>query len=154
MTLYCFDTSAWIDGWVRNYPPDTFSSLWKNLEQLINNENIICPDEVLRELEKKEDELYKWAKQREKLFYPLDDQLQIAVQDILSVFPKLVDSSKFRSQTDPFVIGLAKITGRTLVTGEKHRGSQDRPRIPDVCDYYNIPCINLLQLIRDQKWSF
>lgn len=70
---YCIDTSSLLDGWVRHYPPDVFPSFWKNLEGMIEVGELIAPDEVLRELAKKEgDTLHQWAKQQGGLFYPLD----------------------------------------------------------------------------------
>ena len=32
---YCIDTSAILDGWVRNYPRDVFPTLWDKLEKMI-----------------------------------------------------------------------------------------------------------------------
>jgi len=97
MTEYCFDTSSLIEGWVRSYPIDVFSSFWDKLNTLIDKGIIICPDEVLIELQKKEDDLYEWVKKRDKLFYQLDERLQEAVIEILERFPRLVDSKKGRS---------------------------------------------------------
>ena len=131
---YCIDTSAILDGWVRYYPPDVFLALWKNLEAMIESQELIAPEEVLREIEKKEDELHKWAKAHERMFYPLDEAVQRATTEILTVFPRLVDSEKERNRADPFVIALARIRGCPVVTGEKASGIKDRPKIPNVCD--------------------
>ena len=30
--IFCIDSSAWMDGWVRDYPPDVFPTLWNNLD--------------------------------------------------------------------------------------------------------------------------
>ena len=32
---FCIDTSAWLDGWARDYPPDVFPSLWEKIDELI-----------------------------------------------------------------------------------------------------------------------
>jgi hypothetical protein len=59
---YSIDTSSLLDGWVRYYPPDVFPSFWKHLEGMIGAGELISPDEVLRELAKKEgDTLHSWA---------------------------------------------------------------------------------------------
>lgn len=153
--MYCLDTSSLLDASVRYYPIDIFPTLWSKLDIIVENGELIAPDEVLHELEKKDDEIYAWAKQRQKLFYPLNDQLQIVVKDeILATFPKLVDSKKNRSQADPFVVGLARITGRTVVTGERNAGNAQNPKIPDVCEFFGIRCINFLQFIREKGWNF
>lgn len=154
MAKYCFDTGAFIEGWVRYYPKDTFPSLWTNIEQMIDCGDILCPDEVLQELQHKEDDLYKWAKTRKHLFYSIDNDLQVTVRQILVEFPRLTDTKSFRSHGDPFVIALAKITNRTVVTSEKNKGNGTIPHIPYVCQHYSIRCITLLQFIREQKWNF
>ncbi len=154
MTEYCVDTSALIDAWVRSYPQDAFPTFWTNVDCMIGNGSLICPDEVLHELEKQEDDLHQWGKNRPALFYPIDEELQLAVRQVLGDFPRLVDTKRFRHQADPFLIALAKITGRTVVSGEKNSGRPDAPKIPDVCARYGIRCITVLQLIREQQWRF
>lgn len=151
---YCIDTSSLLDGWVRYYPPDVFPSFWRNLEAMIAAGELISPDEVLRELAKKEgDTLHQWAKRHEALFHPLDEVVQRATAEILTAFPRLVDSRRDRGKADPFVIALAKVQTCAVITGEKHTGIPDKPKMPDVCTHYSIPCISLLQLFREKKWS-
>ena len=155
MIMYCLDTSALLEAAVRSYPMDVFPTLWEHLDEMIAQGELLSPDEVLEELKKKDDALFAWAGQRPMLFYPLDSPLQLVVRDeILATFPRLVDSKKNRSQADPFVVGLAKMTGRIVVTSEKHSGTVENPKIPNVCDHFRIRCISLLQLIRDQGWNF
>lgn len=154
MALYCFDTSALMDAWNRYYPPDVLPPLWEKLDSFAATGVAICPDEVLKELSKKDDALHMWAKKRPKLFLPLDVQIQAEAAAVLAVFPRLVDTRKNRSIADPFVIGTAKVRKATLVTGERATGTHERPRIPNVCAHFGIPCISMLQLIREQGWVF
>ena len=152
--IYCIDTSAILDGCVRYYPPDVFPALWKNLEAMIEAEELIAPEEVLREIEKKEDDLHKWAKAHGSMFYTLDEPVQRATTEILTEFPRLVDSEKERNRADPFVIALAKILDCPVVTGERASGTRDRPKIPIVCDHFGVRYLNLLGLIREKNWKF
>jgi len=151
---YSIDTSALLDGWVRHYPPDVFPGLWHGLEELIETNRLIATEEVLYELERKEDEVYAWAKGRSSMFVPIDEKIQPVVADILNDFEKLLDTRENRSGADPFVIALAKVEGCTVVTGEKATGTPNRPNIPDVCAALNVPCVSLLQLIRNEGWTF
>ena len=152
--MYVIDTSALLDGWVRNYPPDVFPSLWLHLEEMIKAKELLAPDEVLLELSQKDDEVHKWGKANNAMFVPLDEDVQNATQEILIQFPRLVGAMKDRNRADPFVIALAKVKGAIVVTGEKSRGTEDRPRIPNVCDHFGIGHCTLLQLIRDNGWTF
>ncbi len=151
---YSFDTSAILDAWVRWYPPDIFLSFWKNIDELIEDGGLLATEEVLYELEKKDDDVYKWAKARKDIFEPITEEIQLSAQEILSVFPKLVDTRKDRSQADPFVIALARVKKLTVVTGEKNTGTQNKPRIPLVCTYFGIRTINIVDFIREQGWKF
>jgi Domain of unknown function (DUF4411) len=153
-TLYCFDTSALIDGWTRYYPQDLFPALWENLDALIANGRIASSDEVLRELKKKDDGLYAWAKERPLLFCDLDEPIQLATHEVLAEFPRLVDTVKNRSAADPFVVATARVRGATVVTGERNAGTNERPRIPNVCAHYGVRTLTLLQFIREQNWVF
>lgn len=151
---YSIDTSAILDGWVRYYPPDVFPPLWRRLEQLIDDGHLRASEEVLRELEKKDDDVYAWARERDGMLVAVDDQIQVAVGDVLGRFPRLVNTQRDRSMGDPWVIALAMVNDCTVVTGEQRRGTADRPRIPHVCDDLGIRCISLLGLIREEKWVF
>lgn len=151
--IYSIDTSALLDAWVRWYPPDLFPKLWENIETLISEQRIFATEEVLVELEKKDDEIFKWAK-KQKMFYPLTTEIQTFVSQILTKYPRLVDSRRERSQADPFVIALAKHKNCVVITGEKNFGTEDRPRIPIVCKEFEIKSISIVQLIRSEGWRF
>ena len=152
---YSIDTSALLDGWRRHYPPDTFPGLWEKIDGLIDAGDLRATEEVLHELEKKDDDVYAWAKDRaDALFVPIDSEIQPAVTAILQDFEKLVDTRNNRSAADPFVIALGQINHCTVVTGERATNSLNRPAIPDVCNKLKIPCMSLLQMIRAEGWKF
>lgn len=150
---FSIDTSSLIQAWSRAYPLDTFPTFWDKMSGIVGQGVIITPDVVLDELKRKDDGLYDWAVERkEHLIYPLDGEIQKVVKDILGNFPRLLDTKRGRSGADPFVIALAKIKGRTVVTDEII-GKPQKPSIVDVCHHYNIECINLLAMIRKLKFK-
>jgi hypothetical protein len=123
---YCLDTSALVGAWVRLYPPDVFPALWENLDQLIDSGEVVAPEEVLNELEAKEDDLFAWARERrDLLFVPLDEDQMAATTEILREFPRLVGELADRNRADPFVIALARVRGLVVVSEE--RGGNRRP---------------------------
>jgi len=152
--LYCLDTSAILEGRVRTYPPKTFITLWGKIELTIEKGLIVAPAEVLVELAKKEDSVFEWAKGHNNLNIPLTTDIQLAAKEVLRQFSRLVDSRKTSSQADPFVIALAMIEKRAVVTGEKNDGTPDKPKIPFVCASLGVKCINFLEMIQDQDWTF
>jgi len=80
---YCFDTSALIECWSRSYPPDVFPGLWVKLDELVTQQEVLCPEEVRIELARQEDELAKWVKVRPQLFVPLGEDIQRATTEPL-----------------------------------------------------------------------
>jgi hypothetical protein len=66
-----------------------------------------------------------------------------------------VDTAKGKSGADPMVIALAQrgFPLHCVVTEEKG-GSERKPKMPYVCGQEDIRVINLLQLIRDNGWTF
>jgi hypothetical protein len=150
---FCVDTSAWLDGWSRDYPRDVFPTLWKNIEERIAAAEIIASEEVYVELQKKDDDLHDWIKRRKSMLVPASEGIQRRVTEILANYARLVDTLKGRSQADPFVIATAIETKSVVVTGELG-GTPTRLRIPYVCQQLGVRCINFLDMIREMKLKY
>jgi hypothetical protein len=151
--VYCIDTSALIAAWQERYPPENFPAFWQRVDDLIADNRLTAPMEVLRETEKRSDELHTWLSSRKLMFRELEDAIQIEAASVLAQFPRLVGERKLRTSADPFVIALARVAGLRIVTDEKPTGNLQRPNIPDVCSALGMPpCMGLLDLIRAEKW--
>jgi hypothetical protein len=155
-TVYSIDSSSMIHAWRRAYPPSVFSSLWTKIDELIGNGRLIASVEVLRELKKKDDDIYAWAQDRkDTLFVELDDKTQDSLVLIMTKYPKLVDTGKGKSGGDPFVIALAHCRDPQLTVVTEERGGSDaKPKIPHVCNRLGLLNIDVLDLITQEKWSF
>ncbi len=151
---YSLDTSAIVQAWRTHYPPEIFPSVWQRLDDLIDSGALRASEEVLYELERKDDEVLAWVRDRGELIIDIDEEIQIAVQTILKEHRRLLDTRKSRSGADPFVIALAQINRAAVVTYERPTNSAKRPNIPDVCRALGIRCITFLQLLREQGWVF
>ena len=149
---YSLDTSGILDAWTRHYPPDVFPTIWSHMDSAANAGTIFVIDEVVRELERKEDGIHKWVKQRPSMVVPIDGEIQRHVVEIMAKYNRLVDTKKNRSGCDPWVIALAQTRGLTVVTGEKASGSLLKPKIPDVCKDLQIPCLVIVEFFREQEW--
>jgi len=110
--------------------------------------------EVRFELDAVDDELRRWAASQSGLFVPLDKEQTDEATRIQTDFEDLVDYRANKSGADPFVIALARVRGYTIVTLERMAGPGERPRIPNVCDYYSIPYVNIIGLMRQEGWRF
>ena len=86
----------------------------------------------------------------------------VEVIEIQDQFPDLVDDLYTRSNTrepaDPFIIAYAKLnSGVVVVTNEKPKSLRSKnnrkTKIPDVCDFYDIPCCNLHKFVTlEELW--
>jgi hypothetical protein len=128
--------------------------MWTKLDVYVNSGEILSSEEVYLELKKKSDELHDWIQARKQMLVPLDEPIQLRAANLLSEFPRLVDTLRGRSKADPFVIATAMERGAIVVTGEPLTGKLDKRRIPDVCQVKQIRCITFLQMIRELKLSF
>jgi Domain of unknown function (DUF4411) len=153
LTVYSADSSALIHGWRRIYRPKNFGFVWDRLGVLIEEGRFKASVEVYHDLEKKDDELFKWCKDRkDKLVIDIDDNIQAHVSRIVKAYPRLVDTVKGRSGSDPFVIALAASVDPTMtVVTEEFAG---KVRIPDVCNAEKIDNCGLADLIERENWNF
>ena len=151
-SIYSIDSSALIHAWRRVYRPKNFGFVWNGFDSLIEESRLRSSIEVYSELEKKDDELFKWCKERKGgLFVAIDGGIQAHVARILKDYPRLVDTVKGRSGADPFVIALAATVNpmMTVVTEEQ----PGKTKIPDVCKSEKIDCIGLADLIERENWQ-
>jgi hypothetical protein len=130
---WCFDTSAFIEPWVRLYPPDIFGPVWEKLEELAENGLITAPADVLLELEKQKDDLHDWAKERPSLFQTPDREVMEVFTEIVNNHPDFMKINSTKSGADPFVVALAEVKELTVVTYETMAKQNAAPKIPNVC---------------------
>ena len=155
--LYSIDTSSLIEAW-RQFPPEFVRTLWEErFPALIQMGDLRATREVRVELERHSSELVEWALDDEQadLFVEVDEEIQKIVTEILGSHPRLIDPETLRSGADPFVIGLARCDGAAVVTEEKpSRDPANNPKIPDVCAHYDVRCIDIRDLIREENWDW
>lgn len=152
--FYSFDTSAILNGRRDLFRPTVFQTLWVQIEGAIEAGQIRSVDEVQRELSRRDDDAKRWADAQGDLFVPLETPIQQSAAQILAVHDRLVRQGGRRSGADPFVIALAMVRNGTVVTEETATGNLDKPRIPDVCVDLGVPCLNLMEYIEAQGWTF
>jgi hypothetical protein len=154
LPTYCLDSSAIIDWHERYYPPRNFPQLVDRVDEIMQEGRVLISEEVWVEIDSKDAAAKEWCEPRlGDLVVPTDLDVVKQVQAILTSHPKLVGALKNRSGADPFVIAVAMLCDSTVVTGELP-GTENRPRIPNVCSDLSVPCISFLDLIKAEHWSF
>jgi Domain of unknown function (DUF4411) len=149
---YSLDSSGILDLF-RYYPPDVFPTIWTRMNSAANGGLVFAIDEVYRELEKKDDTAFQWLKARRVMVVAIDTAVQQHVASILAAHSRLVDTRKNRSLGDPFVIGLARARGLSVITGERPSGVIAKPNIPDVGAALGVTWMNVLSMFRNEGWK-
>lgn len=153
--MLVFDTSAYINGWRDHLPQGTFPSVWELVAREMQSGRIVAPREVFVELTRKDDDVCKWAKDREVVFVEPTPDVQREAGQILSLLP----NPGVRDGADPFVIAEAKIRGYTVVTyeGRSFSGALTRNwhrRMPGICQQLSVPCCTLPEALARLGASF
>jgi len=154
---YVFDSGPLI--WMfRYYYPDRFPSLWEQFDALIADQRIISVKEASRELDGQEDLLASWVKTNSSVFKtPTITELTL-VAKIFQVphFQGLIrkqERLQGKPVADPFVIAKAGcIDNGCVVTTEilKKNASQ----VPNVCEHFRVPYMNLEEFMEEENWVF
>ena len=155
--IYVFDNASLSS--LKHYYRDVFKSVWIGLDGLVASGNIISTREVWNELQRgaPHPHTHPWFKANQHIFaVPQADELRFVGQ-IFAVphFRALIGTKQQLNGTpvaDPFVIALAYAKKGTVVTEEVLK--PNAAKIPNVCDHFKIPCINLEQFMQGQSWSF
>lgn len=151
-SVYCLDTSSLIFAATEAYPLDLFASFWTRLDALVAAGRAISPKEVLKEISRQDDDLHAWCRHRTGLFVPNSTELQTELLAVNTQFPSLVDQRKGRGLADPWVVALGKLMRATVITEENFKPTW--PRIPDACQALGIPRVKLIDLIRQEGWTW
>ena len=115
--------------------------------------------EVYKELEQYNDVDFTldWAKVHKKMFITPSEEETVFVREILAVkaFQNLIGEKNIlrgKPVADPFVIAAAKIYNGTVVTEEKEKPNS--AKIPNVCEHFNIPCMNFKGFMEKMNWKY
>ena len=157
--MYCVDTNIYLDWSIRRYPEDLFPTFTRNVEDLIVAGKWKAPKQVEVEIQHVGDpNLKNWVKNQRKQFVPHDAKLMTEANAVIRDYPGLLDFHARHDEADRYVIALAKLNNWIVVTHETPARSKKHAirshYIPDVCKSMNIKCIDLLGLMRLEKWMF
>lgn len=153
MAKYVFDSNIFINL-QRRQPIDIYPSLWSKIGELMDDGTIISSQEVYDEIMIGGDELEEWAKARKQCFLPSSVPVQQKVRAILVSHRGLVEGGKKKNSADPFVVALATQERCKVVTEETRTRDAKVPKIPDVCDAYQIECLDFVGFAREVKFAF
>lgn len=155
--MYIVDTNSF--NVLGHYYPENFPSLWNHIDLLIKNTKFASVKEVKRELELNfhSEHLESWVKNNSKIFFPPSVDEMILVSEIFmdSTFRNLVKRNNILRGlpvADPFLVAAAKHKKASVITEEKYK--KNAARIPNVCEKFKVPCINIQTFLKIEKIKF
>ncbi len=156
---FVFDTNVFRHVFA-SYYREIFPSFWTEFEPLIANGTVTSTSFVLKELARQrvEQDGFNWLQLQENLFSAPSEQEGHFLRKIYNV-------EHFRQQNvgvrelysggnhaDPFVIARAAIMESTVVTQETY--AENSGKIPNICEYFEIPCVKVDGFMKAQGWKF
>jgi hypothetical protein len=124
---------------------------------MMGEKRIISTRENFREIETQNEDLYQWARSNKEIFQPPDADEAAFITQIYSIphFRSNIEQQKLWKggiNADSFVIAKAFIKKGTVVTGEKKK--PNAAKIPNICDHFHIPCLDLESFMEKENWTF
>lgn len=153
---YVIDTSV-ISALHRNYYRKQFPSLWKRFDIMVADGQLTSTREAYRELEDGLPDALAWANSNKPLFpTPTADEARFVVT-IFGVkhFQGNIETQKLLrggKNADPFLIARAQYCKGTMLTMEQLK--PNAAKIPNICDHFKIPCVDLERFMEIEGWTF
>jgi len=155
--MYIFDTSSF-SGMFKFYPK-RFPTLWGLFNELINDDKLISVDEVYMEIQSFDQQNRIWVEKNKSIFHPPSSDEGAFIQEIFKAknghFQQSIGDAKLLKGgfcADPFIIASAKIKNGTVVTEEKLKPNGSK--IPNICEHFQIACLNLEKFMEKENWEF
>jgi len=154
--IYIIDTSV-VSALHRNYYRSRFVSLWKRFDEMVEGGVFTSTRESLRELEDAGGAAHDWAKANPDLFVTPDANEGAFVAKIYGVvhFQANIEKQKiYRGgrNADPFLIARAAVLGGTVLTMEQIK--PNAAKIPNICQHFKVPCVDLEDFMEQEDWVF
>ena len=154
---YWLDSNVFIEGRKGPYGFDLAPRFWNILEEMVHDGRLACPALVYSELQGVSDDLATWVRDHKNsgMFVDPDVSVQKKFQIISTYttehYPDNLPRKRFLDRADPWTIAHAMAKGGTVVTLEKiNKARSSKVKIPNVCEHFNIPCVDTYQMLRNQ----
>ena len=134
---------------------------WEWLTDAGKNDRVKVPLEVYEEIKEGDDDLAEWIKHdqnKEALLFDKDVDVSLVSRVMDDGYADdLSDDEVEKIGRDPFLVAyaLADENNRCIVTTEGSKPSRERANrhLPDVCNNFEVPCVNTFQFLRDLDFS-
>lgn len=155
--IYVYDTNTFSDLF-KSFYRSRFPSLWERFDEMIEGERITSTREVKREIViGPVAPLVEWTKDHGDVFTTPNADEALFIRDIYAVrhFQQNIEERKILKgglNADTFIIAKAASIQGTVVTLEKAK--KNGVRVPNICEHFKVPCMNLEEFMEAEDWSF
>lgn len=162
MITYCLDSNVYIQSHRFEYAHDIVPGFWNWLDHLVEEQCIISPSFVYKELtdNKADDFLSHWVKERKSsdLFLDPDSEIQIKFSEIADYVTRSYDAKNseiFLQKADAWVISYAAVRNYTVVTQEAPVGlGAKKVKIPNICQVFGVNYVDTYTVLRKTGAQF
>lgn len=164
MKKYLFDTNFFLDSDLRYYSHTFFNDFWEFISYYLSKQdNFKSIVKVKQELIAKDDWISDFVKNKlPKQFFINETKYGESYTQIINYSQNLdvrdTAKEKFADETraDAWLIAVALKDGYTIVSNEKIVDIKERKniKIPRVCQYFQIECIDIFSFIQDNEIEF
>lgn len=139
------------------YDKENFKNLWDDVCNLCKSGKIVSHIQVLEEIKEGGiKEQITWAKNNKFIFLkynlPAEGEVIKEIEKLLGFdLINFIEQGKQKStNADPWLIAQAKINNLVLINEE----SQKKFRIPKICLALGVRSMNILDLIKEENWTY
>jgi len=168
MPPFIVDTNFFIQSHRITYPLDVAVNFWQKVKRLSEEEKIISIDKVREEIFKNDDEIKSWIEQNIKS----DFFKSTETQEVLDEYQRVVNWANSKSMhyvkkaideflefenADAWLIAYALSINKNcqIVTQEKREPNRkSKIKIPEVCNDFNLPYKNIIEMFRELGETF
>lgn len=161
---YLIDTNILITAYRQTYPMDIFPSFWEQLIEKGSSKVIVLDkvyDEIIEDYNG-EDELKTWVLDNKNNFCNIVSSDEDIILEYKKIANEIQKSKRYKDPAkheyfdvaDSWICAAAKAKDLVIVTNEVSSNAQNRVKIPDVCEKFNIKYINSIKFIRELGMRF
>ena len=156
--IYIFDTNS-LSNVLNHYYRGIFQTFWEKFDEIIRIACLVSVRECKGELKEKfsDEEIERFVKHNSDFFaMPTAEELTFITQIYtIAHFRHNLERKKLLGGgyfADPFIIAKAKVLNGVVVTEEEMK--DNAAKIPNICAYFDIECMNLEGFMEKEKWTF
>lgn len=140
---------------------DFCPAYWEMIDKHIGKGTVFIHDMVYDELTRGESDVTDWIKARKESGFVKELNDDATQEEFIKII-EFVNSDGYKDEAvaeflagaDPWIIAACKAHGFVLVTKETYSESKKKVKIPNICNAFDVECIDDFEMIRRLEEKF